>query len=132
MRTLACSLVLKPSSVNFTEYVPTGRFVIRYCPSAFVVAARTFSISAGLETSTSTPGITAPDVSRTVPVIWPVLSPACASAAAGTNASTAAINHAILMALRITLSSSPRHLVHRPSAADHHARSDKDTFGRGM
>src|SRR5215471_7603408 len=32
---------------------------------------RTFSMSAGLEASTVTPGMTAPDVSRTTPAIFP-------------------------------------------------------------
>src|SRR5687768_15492806 len=41
----------------------------RYCPPPSVTAARTFSISAGLDASTLTPGSTAPEVSRTVPVM---------------------------------------------------------------
>src|SRR5687767_8354471 len=43
--------------------------MIRYCPSASVVAVRTFSIKSGLDASTVTPGRTAPDVSLTTPVI---------------------------------------------------------------
>src|SRR5258705_10590709 len=42
---------------------------MRYWPASFVVTDRTFSISAGLDASTLTPGSTAPDVSRTTPVI---------------------------------------------------------------
>src|SRR5688500_17560779 len=61
----------KPSNEKLTEYVPTGRLVSRYCPAASVVAERVFSMSAGLVTSTSTPGITPPCASRTVPAIWP-------------------------------------------------------------
>src|SRR6185436_8527319 len=45
------------------------RSTIRYWPVPSVTAERTFSISAGLEASTVTPGSTAPDVSRTRPVI---------------------------------------------------------------
>ena len=49
-----------------------------YCPVSLVTVDRTFSISAGLDASTVTPGRTAPDVSRTTPVI-----DACAGASAG-------------------------------------------------
>ena len=42
---------------------------MRYWPLPSVVAVRTFSMSAGLDASTVTPGSTAPDVSRTVPVM---------------------------------------------------------------
>ncbi|SRR6266545_4868778 len=44
---------------------------MRYWPASFVVTDRTFSISAGLDASTLTPGSTAPDVSRATPVIDP-------------------------------------------------------------
>src|SRR5215831_9863644 len=60
---------------------------MRYCPPESVVTLRTFSISAGLVTSTVTPGITASCASRTVPAICP----SCANAAAGTSTSIAAI-----------------------------------------
>jgi hypothetical protein len=49
--------------------------MILYCPSASVTTDRTFSISAELEASTVTPGITAPDVSLTTPAMPPA---ACA------------------------------------------------------
>src|SRR5215468_4308321 len=42
---------------------------MRYWPDSFVVIDRTLSMSAGLDASTLTPGSTAPDVSRTTPVI---------------------------------------------------------------
>ena len=42
---------------------------MRYCPEPSLTADRVFSISAGLEASTVTPGSTAPDVSRTKPAI---------------------------------------------------------------
>src|SRR5688572_25117807 len=61
--------VEKPDSENVTVYDPARRSTIRYCPLPSVVAVRTFSISAGLDASTVTPGSTAPDVSRTVPVM---------------------------------------------------------------
>ena len=53
---------------------------MRYWPDPSVTAERTFSISAGLEASTVTPGNTAPEVSRTTPAIE-----AWANAAAGSN-----------------------------------------------
>ena len=45
---------------------------MRYRPFSSVIADFTFSISAGLAASTVTPGITAPEVSFTVPVntLW--------------------------------------------------------------
>src|SRR5262245_33367070 len=46
--------------------------MILYRPCPSVTAVRTFSIKAGLATSTVTPGTTAPDVSRTTPAIAPV------------------------------------------------------------
>ena len=61
--------VLNPGSVMVTVYVPGRRFSTRYCPASSVTTERTFSISAGLATSTVTPGSTAPDVSRTTPVM---------------------------------------------------------------
>src|ERR1043166_2775527 len=61
--------VLKPVSVNVTEYVPGRRSTIRYWPVPSETADRVFSIRAGLATSTVTPGSTAPDVSFTTPVI---------------------------------------------------------------
>ena len=42
---------------------------MRYCPEPSVTAVRTFSMMAGLDASTVTPGSTAPDVSFTTPVI---------------------------------------------------------------
>src|SRR6186713_230897 len=42
---------------------------MRYRPSPSVTTARVFSMSAGLAASTVTPGSTAPDVSRTTPVM---------------------------------------------------------------
>ena len=63
--------VVKPGNVTFTEYVPGRRSTMRYWPEVSVTAERTFSMSAGLDASTVTPGSTAPDVSFTVPVIEP-------------------------------------------------------------
>src|SRR5215831_20128965 len=51
---------------------------MRYCPLPSVIAVRTFSIRAGLEASTVTPGSTASDASRTTPA-----RVACANAIAG-------------------------------------------------
>ena len=66
--------VVNPGSVKVIAYSPDRRSTIRYWPPLSVVAARVFSISAGLDASTVTPGSTAPDESRTVPVM-----DACAS-----------------------------------------------------
>ena len=52
---------------------------MRYRPLSSVIADFTFSISTGLAASTVTPGITAPEVSFTVPV-----NTLCARASAGT------------------------------------------------
>src|SRR5215475_1713498 len=60
--------------------MPGRRFSTRYWPVPSVIEVRTFSISAGLATSTVTPGRTAIDVSRTTPAI-----DAWAKAIAGTN-----------------------------------------------
>ena len=70
--------VANPASVNVTTYVPGRRSMMRYWPVPSVIAERVFSMSAGLEASTVTPGRTAPDASRTVPV-----TDACASTRAG-------------------------------------------------
>src|SRR5262245_30274462 len=74
--------VLKPVSVNVTAYAPGGSSVKRYCPVPSVTALLDFSSSTGLDTSTVTPGSTAPDESFTTPA-----SVACAKAEAGTAAS---------------------------------------------
>src|SRR5580765_3894159 len=59
---------------------------MRYCPAPSVTAVRTFSMRAGLDASTVTPGSTAPDSSLTVPVRVP-----CANARDGSR--TSAISH---------------------------------------
>src|SRR5215467_14328793 len=60
--------------------------MILYCPSPSVTTVRVFSIRAGLEASTVTPGITPPLASRTTPAIacanaavWPIAKHAIAS-----------------------------------------------------
>src|SRR5436189_1369791 len=70
--------VVNPGNVNSTAYVPGRRSTIRYTPDSSVTASRTFSISAGLDASTVTPGNTPPDESFTTPVM-----DACAYADAG-------------------------------------------------
>ena len=45
--------------------------MMRYWPEPSVTTVRTFSMSAGLEASTVTPGSTPPEASRTVPVRVP-------------------------------------------------------------
>ena len=93
--------MLKPVSVNVTEYVPGRRSVIRYTPDVSETADRTFSINAGLAASTVTPGRTAPEVSRTTPVIEPVET-LCARTEAGKTANITA-SDAILKQLRMAL-----------------------------
>src|SRR4051812_12582595 len=61
--------VLKPGSEKVRLYVPPRSWLIRYVPSASVVAVRTFSIRSGLAASTVTPGSTPPDASLTTPVM---------------------------------------------------------------
>src|SRR5262249_3966082 len=53
-----------------------------YSPLSSVVVVRTFSIRAGLDASTVTPGSTAPELSLAVPAMAPVLVP-CARERAG-------------------------------------------------
>src|SRR6516164_1261341 len=60
---------LKPVNVNVTVYGPGTKSTILYWPCPSVTAVRTFSISAGLEASTVTPGKTAPDGSLTTPAM---------------------------------------------------------------
>src|SRR5262245_4271812 len=59
--------------------MPGLRSMIRYCPVPSVTADRVFSIRTGLETSTVTPGRTAPDASRMVPVSDPCANTGAAS-----------------------------------------------------
>src|SRR5215470_15736806 len=60
---------------------------MRYWPVPSLTAVRVFSMRTGLDTSTVTPGRTAPDVSFTTPVID--ASTPCAEAIDGTRAATA-------------------------------------------
>ena len=71
--------------------MPGRRLTIEYRPSPSVTAVRTFSISAGLATSTVTPGSTPPESSRTVPEIVLV----CADAASGHNTRHASGNQEV-------------------------------------
>ena len=73
--------VPKPVSVNVTLYAPGTNAMIRNCPWLSVKAVRVFSMSAGLEASTATPGSTAPLESRTTPAICAF----CATARDGTS-----------------------------------------------
>ena len=65
----------KPVSVNVTVYVPGMSSMMRYSPRSSVTALRTFSMRTGLDASTVTPGITAPDVSVTRPAMVAELVP---------------------------------------------------------
>ncbi len=69
---------VNPGSENVTAYVPGRRSTMRYWPVPSVTTVRLCSIRAGLVASTVTPGRTAPDESRTTPVIE-----ACCAFAAG-------------------------------------------------
>src|SRR5262245_55546227 len=63
--------VLKPGSVNVSEYEPGLRSMTRYWPDSSVTIVRPFEVRVGLGAATVTPGNTAPDASRTVPVRVP-------------------------------------------------------------
>src|SRR5262245_59709317 len=65
-------------------------------------------MSAGLEASTVTPGMTAPDVSRTVPAI-----PVCAAASAGIATTHARVTPSVTTIL------GPMPHLHRPTALMH-------------
>src|SRR5262245_31491903 len=62
--------------------MPGGSSTILYWPAPSVTAVRTFSINAGLDASTVTPGRTAPVASLTVPETAAV---PCAAATTGNN-----------------------------------------------
>jgi hypothetical protein len=79
--------------------VPGCKLSIRYWPVESVVAERAFSISAGLDASTVTPGSTAPDASLTVPA-----RVTCAHTALGTIAATTS-SISVRIVLRIDSSS---------------------------
>src|SRR5688572_21713414 len=71
------------------------------------MAERTFSMSAGLDASTVTPGRTAPDVSRTTPAREPPATPCADAAAANSKQHTATTTtQAVNGLLRIPLSCS--------------------------
>ena len=61
--------VANPGRVKVTTYMRGRRCSIRYWPLLSETTVRTVSSRAGLAASTVTPGSTAPDVSRTTPVI---------------------------------------------------------------
>src|SRR5215470_6220026 len=71
---------LNPVSVNVTVYAPGLRLSMEYWPRPSVTTVRVFSMSAGLDASTTTPGRTAPEASLAVPTIDAV---ACANNARG-------------------------------------------------
>src|SRR5262245_14673261 len=87
--------LLKPERVNVTTYDPGRRFSILYWPLPSVVADRVFSMSAGLDASTVTPGRTAPDASLTVPAMDAPVT-ACACATAGNSTSTGSTSISLL------------------------------------
>src|SRR6478735_9090673 len=85
---------------------------MRYRPFSSVIADFTFSISTGLAASTVTPGITAPDVSLTVPVnaLWARATAGTRTRLASTSKNVLAINFRAIMF---------------PQSANHRARSDQ-------
>src|SRR5262245_17954589 len=76
-----------------------------YRPSLSVTTVRVFSIRAGLEASTVTPGSTAPDVSLTTPAM-PLADACCAETAFG-RSSTPMTTHAPKPVLVRPIGSSP-------------------------
>src|SRR5689334_1675105 len=77
---------------------------MRYWPAPSVTTVRVFSINAGLDASTVTPGRTAPEPSRTTPAMDP-----CAIAAAGRR-----LAHSTMRTL-----DNQRTIVRLPSIATH-------------
>src|SRR5216683_1968623 len=69
--------------------MPPGRSRILYWPSESVTTVRTFSMRAGLDASTVTPGSTAPEVSRTTPAMALVPCALASADAPSTHAQTA-------------------------------------------
>ena len=72
---------LNPGSVKVTAYTPGRRSTILYWPRSSVTAVRIFSMSAGLDASTVTPGRIAPVASVASPAM-PPLTADCAEAPA--------------------------------------------------
>src|SRR5262244_835243 len=64
-----CAYVEKPGRDASSRYGPTGKFANTYAPVSAVTTERVAVVSVFV-TFTSTPGSTAPVVSRTVPDIW--------------------------------------------------------------
>jgi hypothetical protein len=62
--------VVNPDNENVTVYVPGLRSSIEYWPTPLLTTVRTFSIRAGLEASTVTPG---QHRARGVPVAVPTI-----------------------------------------------------------
>src|SRR5688500_8234860 len=75
---------------------------MRYCPEPSLMAVRTFSMRAGLEASTVTPGRTAPDGSLMTPLMV-----ACAQATWGASQTTV-MTTATRKAARISHQLAPR------------------------
>src|SRR5438067_3910256 len=75
-----------------------------YRPSPSVTTERTFSIRAGLAASTVTPGITAPDASRTTPEMP---AACCAHALEGKDSTLASMATATLVRIMASLSVDP-------------------------
>jgi hypothetical protein len=93
--------VLNPARVTVTVYFPEASCGTVNCPSVFVTASDVRPVSARF-TSTLAPGMTAPDVSVTVPESVDV-APPCATAADGHKARTARAMKAAQSSLRAGL-----------------------------
>src|SRR5262245_15481161 len=87
--------------------MPPGKSRILYWPSASVTTVRIFSMSAGLDASTVTPGSTAPDVSRTTPEMALVPCALADADAQSTHAQTAAAQ-SVTVTTRDRIQSAPR------------------------
>jgi hypothetical protein len=93
--------VLKPARLTVTVYLPAASCGTVNCPSAFVTASDVKPVSARF-TTTLAPGITAPDVSVTVPERVAV-DPPWANAAGAPKATTASARKADANSLRAVL-----------------------------
>src|SRR5437764_182350 len=79
--------------------MPGRRSRILYRPEPSVTTVRTFSMRAGLDASTVTPGRTAPEVSFTVPAIAALAPLVCANAAGANTSETNAASAAVALCL---------------------------------
>src|SRR5688572_17605897 len=94
-----------PGRVNVSVYSPGTRERMRYWPESLVTVVRCFSMRAGLDASTVTPGNTPPEASLTTPAIS-----AWACAKVGTISANSAHTHKLDIPIRCTTASLSLHI----------------------